>query len=219
MALVPNEGCLQSADVWCLNSLICGGGGCRTALTPPIVETIVAEPRASIVRRDSETVFLADNAPREALALEIPQGHALLICLAGRAQWSEGTQGRIGFYLTIQEFAGGQASGAPDAAAGDWVTLGSTGTSGTYSGEFMATGRLRIPVLLDRAGIRRLRASLRCIAQPPRQETADVTGPEGAEDQDAVEIVVTVLPGPLPVVPPELPPIDDDDSPLEPASN
>jgi len=189
MMLADGQGCLQLAAHGPLADLFCPTGSAKPSVCPPIVETLVAEPHATIQQSQKGQTASVENRARTAFELSMPQGHTLMIDLLGQADWSEDAQGRIGFYLAVQR-----------QIDGEWRTIGSDGVSGTRTGQTSARGRAVVPVLLKQAGTHRLRAVVWSVADPSHD--AHVSSCPPAEARDTVQIIIVVLAGQKPSVQP-----------------
>lgn len=160
-----------------------GETGCCLMTVDHVVETLVAEPTATLDPNTGDTGASATNGARSDFDLLVFQNQTLMINLLGRASWSQTGQGRLGFYLVVQMLTDG-----------DWTTLGSDGVSDTRSGPSSAKGRAVVPVQFSTSGQFRLRAVVRSVAEPTglrAESNHDV-----AIQNDIVHIDIEVLAAP-----------------------
>ncbi|MBN1344237.1 MAG: hypothetical protein JXQ73_16240 [Phycisphaerae bacterium] len=150
----------------------------------------MAEPTASIARTDVGTSATVESNAKPNLELTIPQGHLLVIGLVGQASWSSQAEGHVGFYLVVSH-----------QLDGEWIPLGSDGAAGSRQGPSSARGRAIVPMAFDKPGVYQLRVVVHTIAVT--EDSAGSSQP--TEDRDELEIILTVLPGPLPSEKPVLP--------------
>jgi hypothetical protein len=156
-------------------------GDAEPPSVPPIVETLVARPRASLALVDGTVVASVENGPGLAGDLSMPQGQVLNVMVLGHATWANETSGRIGFYLVVQQ-----------RIDGEWATVGMDGVGGFRAEPSLAKGRVVVAIRFDEPGRQSLRAIVRSLAEPdPKEGTA---GSAMAQRLDVLEIQVDVFP-------------------------